>query len=197
MGNMTGSFQIWKKLSNFERKFTNSIKNLIIFFQILEPLLKRPKADKGGYYIFDSILIKNELQIGRRSIKGDLIFLFYLFSEWATNRPKADKERYYIFDFILLKKWAPNRPKADKGGYYIIYLILLKNEPQIGRRPIKGGFMSFNEFFEILAPNRPKGILCFKSIFVEIWAKKSAKFSRNLKKIQKFFDLKWQVKNLS
>ena len=70
----------------------------------MKPLLKRPKADKGRYYIFDYILMKNELQIGRRSIKGDLIFLFNLFSEWAPNRPKADKGRYYIFDFIMLKK---------------------------------------------------------------------------------------------
>jgi hypothetical protein len=35
---LKGSFQIWKKISNFERKLTNLIKNFIIFLQNLTPL---------------------------------------------------------------------------------------------------------------------------------------------------------------
>jgi hypothetical protein len=31
-------------------------------------------ADKGGFYTFYLILLKNELKIGRRPIKGDFIF---------------------------------------------------------------------------------------------------------------------------
>ena len=34
----------------------------------------RPKAGKGGYYIFNLILMKNKPQIGRRPIKGDIKF---------------------------------------------------------------------------------------------------------------------------
>ena len=112
--------------------------------------------------------MKNEPQIGRKSIKGDLIFLFNLLSEWAPNRPKADKREYYTFNLILLKnepqigrksikgdliflfnllsEWAPNRPKADKGRYLISNFILLKNEPQIGRRPIKRDMIFFIYF---------------------------------------------------
>jgi hypothetical protein len=36
------------------------------FFEKCAP--NRPKADKGGYYIFYSILLKNEPQIGQRPI---------------------------------------------------------------------------------------------------------------------------------
>jgi hypothetical protein len=36
----------------------------------------RPKADKGGYYILYSILLKNEPQIGQKPIKGDFILNF-------------------------------------------------------------------------------------------------------------------------
>ena len=32
-----------------------------------------PMADKGGYYIFNLMLMKNELQIGRRPTKRNLI----------------------------------------------------------------------------------------------------------------------------
>jgi hypothetical protein len=60
----------------------------------------------------------NKPKIGRRPIKGKIIFL--------SN---------------FVKKRAPNRPKADKGGFYICNLILLKNEPQIGGKPIKGDFI--------------------------------------------------------
>ena len=34
----------------------------------------RPKAEDGGYYIFNLILMRNEPQIGRRPIKGDIKF---------------------------------------------------------------------------------------------------------------------------
>jgi hypothetical protein len=33
-----------------------------------------PKAEKGGNYIFNLILLQNEPQIGRRSIKGEIMF---------------------------------------------------------------------------------------------------------------------------
>ena len=45
-----------------------------------------------------------------------------------------------------------NEPKIGrrpmKGGYYTFNLILKKNEPQIGRRPIKGEIIFLITFYE-------------------------------------------------
>ena len=92
-----------------------------------EPQIGRKRVILNFYSIFS----KNELPIGQRPIKGNLLFNF-------------------------VEKWVPNRPKADKTGYYILYLILLNNESPIGRRPIKRDQYFVFNFVEKWAPNRPK-----------------------------------------
>ena len=48
-------------------------------------------------------MLKYEPQIGRKPIKGEIIFLFNFVEKCAQNRPKADKGRYYILHLILSK----------------------------------------------------------------------------------------------
>jgi hypothetical protein len=52
------------------------------------------------------MLLKNEPQIGRRPIKGDIIYLIL-----SKNEPKIGR-------------------RLIKGGIYVYNLILLKNDPK-------------------------------------------------------------------
>jgi hypothetical protein len=38
---------------------------------------KSAKADNSGFYVFNLILLQNEPQIGRWSIKGDFMFIIF------------------------------------------------------------------------------------------------------------------------
>ena len=55
----------------------------------------RPKADKGGYYIFNFV------------------------EKWAQNRPKADNGEYYICYLILLKNESQIGRRPIKGDIII------------------------------------------------------------------------------
>ena len=47
----------------------------------------RPKADKEGEYILNLILLKNEPQIGRRSIKRDFMLIIMKNEPQISRRP--------------------------------------------------------------------------------------------------------------
>ena len=55
-------------------------------------------ADKGGYYIYNFILLKNEPQIGRRPIKVDFLLIFSIL---LGNEPKISR-RPIKGDFMFL-----------------------------------------------------------------------------------------------
>jgi hypothetical protein len=58
----------------------------------------RLKADIGGYYIFNLILLGNEPQIGRSPIKSDILFFIYF---W-----KQINKFYRNFDNFSSKFWT-------------------------------------------------------------------------------------------
>ena len=47
---------------------------------------KSAEADNSGFYVYYSIFLKNEPQIGQRPIKGNFIFIFNFAEKWAPNR---------------------------------------------------------------------------------------------------------------
>ena len=59
----------------FKQKYKILEENYRIFFKIrLYGAPNRPKPNKGGFYLFNLNLLKNDLQICLRPIKGDFIY---------------------------------------------------------------------------------------------------------------------------
>jgi hypothetical protein len=47
----------------------------------------------------------------------------------------------FNFSFIFVEKMSSKSAESDKREFFVFNSILLTNEPQIGRRPIKGGII--------------------------------------------------------